>query len=112
MQVLGDDPPLLVSIEVTNVGHRPISIKGGGLELSSGLTYNHYLLSQSDEMPKTLGDGDALLLNFNYDEVKRYAAELNKQQVRFTKAFIRDSEGKKYFAKLPPDEELFGYNPR
>lgn len=93
----------LIQVKAVNVGHRPVTITGGGLWISDKRTL---VPLQSPigqpELPVTLHDGESVTINIDLRYAKREGARLYQQGARLIKAFVRDSESNLYFTDIPP----------
>lgn len=90
-----------ISIQATNVGHRPVTIASGGF-LTSGddsiLVIDN--LPGADVLPKKLEDGDSVTLYFGMNRMSQIEADLFQQDTRLTKAFVKDERGNYHTQKL------------
>lgn len=91
-----------ISIDVVNIGHRPIQISSAGIIMSDG---NYYTQLSSklgkNPLPKKLEDGESFTIMFDVDKIIEVLKHSNRQNVKYTKAFVSDAEGNKYKARLP-----------
>ena len=98
-----------VGVDITNTGHRPITIVGVGFELENGIIYTEIRDSvQKPLLPIRLEDGDSFKQIFDYQELKKASHEFREKGLRFVSISVRDAEGKIHKGELPNDMELFG----
>lgn len=93
------EPKLFIRVYAVNLGHRPITIIGAGILLQNGIEYlqGHYTVGQNP-LPKKLEDGDNLTFFIDYTDAKRVL----KNSDISARAFLFDTEGKKYSSKKIP----------
>jgi hypothetical protein len=91
-----------IVVTIVNRGRRPIQVEGAGLLLNNG--------SQWTQMNNKLGritfnrklnDGESAEFFFDYEEVEKTIRTSDNKNLRYSKAFVRDAEGKRYTCKLP-----------
>jgi len=100
---------MFVGVDITNTGHRPITIVGVGFELENGIIYTEIRDSvQISLLPKRLEDGDTFKQIFDYEKLKKASHEFREQGHRFVCVSVRDAEGWIHKGDLPDDMELFG----
>lgn len=91
-----------ISIDVVNIGHRPIQINAAGILLSDGSHFTQ-LASKAgkNSFLKKLEDGESVGFMFDIDKIEKALKDPDKQNLKFTKAFVSDVEGNIYTSRLP-----------
>ena len=102
------NPITLVEVKVVNIGHRPITITGGGLLLSDGRTLVQPLQNIIPvKLPARLDDGDSVSIYLDLRQVRANSKDLAQHGVGFVGAFVRDTEGKQHLVKISQNESAF-----
>jgi hypothetical protein len=92
----------LVSIEAVNTGHRPIEIRMAGLLMSNGHLFTQVASRLGPTLlPKKLYDGDSVAVFFDLDKAKLAIRDADIPGLRFTRALVRDAEGREYQTDVP-----------
>jgi hypothetical protein len=86
-----------VALSGSNAGHRPITVVGAGVGLEDGEVMP-WLVSAGDEIPKTLGEGDNLSVEWDLAHLERCETTTGK---RIVSCGFMDTLGNRYMTPLP-----------
>jgi len=100
-------PPRFIILQVTNVGHRPITICDAGLELSNGSYKDYNPITGPYSLPKKLEGGDLLNIPIVYERVKAFHLAIKNEATWFTNVYVMDAERRVYRTSLPHDDDVF-----
>lgn len=94
---------LLLSIEVINDGHRPVTIKTVEIGLNNNESYVQLRTRIGENvLPYKLSDGESKTYYFELETLEK---KLRERNLKYTKAIVKDAGGRVYKGKLPPPRQ-------